>query len=187
MKHPLDAIPIARRQGIFWFLIACTLLVMLVFSLTGGPLATNSAPNGIVSLELAGTSSMTQEILDSWDQQAQLLAAFGLGFDYLFMVLYVLTLGLACIWARDSLRESRWPFAGLGTPLAWAVLAAAVLDGIENVSLMWQLLHGPADALARAAQVCAGIKFLFVFLALVFSFYALALLFVGRLVRQTNK
>lgn len=187
MKHPLDAIPIARRPGIFWFLVACTLVVMLVFSLTGGPLATDSAPNGIVSLELAGTSSKTQTILESWDQQAQLLAAFGLGFDYLFMALYVLTLGLACIWARDSLRESRWPFAGLGTPLAWVVLAAGVLDSIENACLMWQLIHGPADALARAAQVCAGIKFLFVFLGLVFSFYALALYFVGRLVRKTKE
>lgn len=184
MKYPLQSIPRARRAGLFWLLLSGTLLVMLVFSLTGEPLTTAAAPNGIVSLELAGSAAKTQAILDSWDHQAQLLAAFGLGFDYLFMVLYALTLGLACLWACDHLQEKRWPLASLGIPLAWATLAAAVFDSIENVCLTWQLIQEPADTWARVAQGCAGIKFLIIFVALIYIFYAVALSLAGRLVRQ---
>jgi hypothetical protein len=184
MRHPLESIPSAQRSRAFWFLLASTLLVMLVFSLTGGRLTTSAAPNGIISLELAGTADKTRLILDSWDQQAQLIAAFGLGFDYFFMVIYAVTLGLACLWARGSLHEKGWPFAGLAVPLAWAVLAAALLDSVENVSLIWQLVLGPADTWARAAMICAWIKFSLLFLAIVFCFYALTLAFMGRFSRQ---
>jgi hypothetical protein len=187
MKHPLEFISIAHRPVLFWSLFACTLLVMLIFNVIGQPLSTAAAPSGIVSLELAGSAEKTQMILDSWDAQAQLLAAFGLGFDYLFMVIYAATLGLACLWARDSLEKHRWPLVQLGVPLAWAALAAALLDAAENVGLLWQLVFGPADSWARIAQLCAWAKFGIIFLALVFAFYAIALQLVGRLSRQPGQ
>lgn len=187
MKHPLEFISTAHRRGLFWFLFACTLLVMLIFNVISQPLSTAAAPSGIVSLELAGTAEKTQIIMDSWDAQAQLLAAFGLGFDYLFMVIYAATLGLACLWARDSLQKDRWPLGRLGVPLAWATLAAALLDAAENVSLLRQLVYGPADSWARLAQLCAWTKFGIIFVALVFAFYAIALQLVGRLLRQPGQ
>ena len=57
---------------------------MMIFAITGAPLTTEDAPYGVVSLEIAGTVENAQDILDSWDTNAQIRAAFGLGLDFLF-------------------------------------------------------------------------------------------------------
>jgi hypothetical protein len=89
------------------------------------------------------------------------------------------------LWARDSLQINHWPLVKCGTPLAWAVFAAALLDAIENVGLLWQLIYGPVDSLARVAMLCAWIKFGIIFVALVYCFYAAVLHVTRRLVRPS--
>jgi hypothetical protein len=64
----------------------------------------------------------------SWDQSAQLHAAFSLGLDYLYLPLYAVTIALACVWAAaGGLRPWRMA-ARLGFVLALAELARLAHD-----------------------------------------------------------
>jgi len=173
MKHPLMSASFRDNKSVFWFFFISTLAVMFFMNLVGKPLFTPAAPYGIISYELAGTVEHAQEVLDSWDQEARLYAAFSLGFDYLFMVLYSITIALACLWGSRILHARRMPGASMGILLAWGSWLAAILDGIENIALSLILLNTPADPWPQVAQVSATIKFLLIFLGFIFAFFAL--------------
>jgi hypothetical protein len=140
MRHPLSAIPHGRRRLVFLPLLALTLLSMLVLAGLNRPLA----PYGIVAFELAGEQQRAVEIVGAWGEAARLSAAFGLGFDYLYLVAYSTTIGLACLWAAEQLRDRGWPLAGIGMALAWAQWLAGLLDAVENATL-FRVLLGPVE------------------------------------------
>lgn len=173
-----------NRRRLFWVLLVLTLLVMVIMNIVGAPLNNETAPSGIVSYELAGTPEKAQGILDSWDASAQRYAAFGLGFDYVFMLAYASLFSVAVGLAGDALRRRGWPLSWLGRPLVYAMWLAALMDAVENLALSVMLL--PADATAVApwpqlAQVCAVIKFGLLFIGLVYAFLGMAVSLVGRL------
>ena len=180
MRHPLMSVPLSSRKSLFWFLFLFTLGVMVSINLVSMPLITPAAPYGIVSYELAGTPEKSQEILDSWDETAQMHAAFSLGFDYLYMVLYSTTIALACIWGAALLQNHGWSGAWLGLMLAWGQWLAAIFDGTENLALSLILFGGPAAPWPQVAQVAAIIKFGIIFFGLIFSFFSLIVRFWKR-------
>ncbi|MBI3153133.1 MAG: hypothetical protein HYZ21_13435 [Chloroflexi bacterium] len=156
MKHPLEFVSMNLRKPIFYFFLALTITIFGVFSFLDQPLQTSAAPSGIVSFELARTLDASQTIVNSWDSNARLTAAFGLGFDYLFMPVYALALSLGLLLAGNG--KSNW-YQSLTIWLGWGAFAAAFFDAVENYTL-WQLLTGNADSLfPRIAAVCATIKF----------------------------
>ncbi len=53
--------------------------------------------------------------------------------------------------------------------LSWLVLAAGVLDAIENYALIQMLLSGASDLWARISWWCATPKFILVGLGLLFA------------------
>lgn len=73
-----------------------TLGCFLAVEATNRPLENDIAPLGILSLQFTGELSSALLILDSWGETARLHAAFNLGFDYLFLVVYALFLSAAC-------------------------------------------------------------------------------------------
>ena len=163
MSHPLDFIPNTAQKKIFFALLALTLGLVGVFSLLDAPLRTTAAPNGIVSFELAGTPEKADAIIQSWDARAQLFAAFGLGFDYIFMPAYALTISLGVLMA---LRKHSGIFSKTGIYAGWGMLLAALLDAVENVAL-WRLLSDTATSFCpRVAAVAATIKFGLILLGL---------------------
>lgn len=186
MKHPLEKIPPEVRKKSFWLLLGLTLALMFVFNLTGAPLITPAAPLGVVSYELAGSSTQMQAILDSWDQRAKIAASFGLGLDYLFMVAYSTTVGLGCIWAGEMLRRQRWPLAGLGALLAWGLWLAAALDAVENLALTVIIFGTLVSPWPEIARWCALVKFGLLFAGLVYSFLGLVVSLSGRLLRESQ-
>jgi hypothetical protein len=173
MKHPLMSAPFGDNKSIFGALFLFTLAVMYCLNLIGKPLITTAAPSGIISYELAGSVQNAQQIIDSWDQDARLHAAFSLGFDYLFMVLYSTTIAFACLWGARVLQARRIPGENIGILLAWGMWLAAIFDGIENIALSLILFNTPAAPWPQVAQICAAAKFLLIFLGLVFTFFAL--------------
>ena len=181
MNYPLMLLPTKWRARLFWITFLASIGIILVFGVIGAPLNTPAAPSGIVSYELAGSVPQAQAMLDSWDQTAKLYAAFGLGFDYLFMLAYSTALGLGCIWAADVLLKRGWSLARLGSPLAWGLWAAAGLDAIENIALTVILLAVNASPWPEIARWCATLKFALLFLGLVYAFLGLALNLVERL------
>ncbi len=161
----------AIRRQIFPIALVLTLLTMVVLTWVGEPLTTPVAPNGIVSYEFAGSVSRAREILNSWGETGRLHAAFSLGLDFLFIVAYGITIGLACAWAGEILSKRRWPLSGAGLPLAWGVCLAGVLDGIENVSLTVMLLVNVSSPWPQLAAACATVKFLLIAFALLYVAY----------------
>jgi hypothetical protein len=161
----------AIRRQIFPIALVLTLLTMIFLTWVGEPLTTQVAPNGIVSYEFAGNVNRAGEILNSWGEAGRLHAAFSLGLDFLFIVAYAITIGLACAWAGEILSKRRWPLARVGLLMAWGVCLAGVLDGIENVSLVVMLLVNVSSPWPQLAAACAAVKFLLIALALLYAAY----------------
>lgn len=180
MRHPFQSIPVNQRAKVFWPLLVVTLFLMVLLNVEGKPMVTPAAPLGIVSYELAGSVPKAQQILASWDQQAQLSAAFSLGLDYVFMLVYSAAIGLACIWTADALHRRGWPLASFGAPLAWGMWLAAALDAIENVALVVILFGTLQTPWPEIARVCAIFKFGLIFLGLVYAFFGLGVSLVVR-------
>ena len=169
MHHPFERIPTSKRWQIFVPLLVLTLAVMAVLNVVDGPLKTGAAPRGIVSYELAGSVAGARAILDSWSSQARVYAGFSLGFDFLFMVLYSVTIAYACVWVSGGLQGFWRPLASAGLLLAWGQGVAALLDATENAALLVMLFGVPAVPWPQVARGCATVKFTLVFLGLVYA------------------
>jgi hypothetical protein len=182
MSHPLLLIPQNKRKVVFWSLFAATLAWMVIMQIVNAPLITADAPQGIISFELAGSLGKAKWMLISWDVRAQKFAAFGLGIDYVFMLLYSTTIALACIWSGEVLRAVRWPLSGIGISLAWGQWIAAALDAVENIALATILLGGLAHPWPELARWCALFKFALIFIGLVYTFFGL----VARLAQRSH-
>ena len=182
IQSPLKDITSSGKT--IWFcLLALTLLLLVLLNLIGAPLINPTAPYGIISYELAGSVQKSQAILNSWETNAQLHAALSLGVDYLFMVLYALTISLACLWAARVILRKGWPFARLGAWLAYGVCLAAVLDAVENIALVQQLFGKVVPPWPEIARWCALIKFGLIFIGLVFAFLGV----IAYLFKQPNR
>ena len=161
----------AIRRQVFPPALVLTLLVMVILTWVGRPLTTLAAPSGIISYEFAGSVLRAKEILISWGEAGRVHAAFSLGLDFLFILAYMISIGLACTWAGEVLRGRGWPLGSLGTLLAWGVCLAGVLDGIENVGLTTMLFGTVSSPWPQLAAACAAGKFLLIALALLYAAY----------------
>jgi hypothetical protein len=156
MRHPLEFISQNLRKSLFYFFLTFTIVVFGVFRPLDAPLQTSAAPNGIVSFELARTLDSSQAMIQSWDSNARLTAAFGLGFDYLFMPVYAVALSLGLLLAGNG--RANW-YRAVTSWLGWGAFAAALFDAVENYSL-WRTLAGSVDPIfPQLAAFCATIKF----------------------------
>jgi hypothetical protein len=156
MRHPLEFIPRNLRKPLFFVFLALTLLIFGVFRVLDGPLRTAAAPDGVVSFELARTVDVAQGILSSWDTQARLFAAFGLGLDYLFMPAYAFALSFGILLMMNG--RTRW-YLQLAAWVGWGIFVAAGFDAIENLAL-WLILTGAVlSPYPEIAALCASLKF----------------------------
>ncbi|MCJ7724157.1 MAG: hypothetical protein MUP03_08500 [Anaerolineales bacterium] len=179
-RHPLDFIPSHTRRSLFLVLVPWTLLLMVLMQFLNSPLRTSAAPAGIVSFELAGTPDNALSIIGSWipkynpavyhiaaeDYKPLLYAAFSLGFDYLFMVSYAITIALGILLAAG---RHGGKFATIGIWLGWGLIVAALLDAVENI-VLWRILTGDVfHLLTQLAFWCASLKFSLILLGLIFA------------------
>ncbi len=67
MRHPLEFVPHGARKRLFLTFLLLTLSLFAVFRVLDAPLQTDSAPNGIVSFEMAGTPEKAFQIMVSWE------------------------------------------------------------------------------------------------------------------------
>jgi hypothetical protein len=164
MRHPLEFLPYDLRKPFFYVFFALTLIIFGVFSQLDQPLRNDSAPSGIVSFELARDVNSAQRMADSWGADARLVAAFGLGFDYLFMPVYASALSLGLLLALDNKPARYRSFAAL---MGWGVFVAALFDAVENYALWHTLTQNAASPYPQIAALCAIIKFTLLILGFV--------------------
>ena len=162
MRHPFRWILPLSQPRAFIALLMITLVVMLTLQVLAAPLQTGAAPLGIVSFELAGSMPVSQSILESWGSGGQLYAGLNLGLDYLFLVAYAGAIGLGCALLAQSLSERMRFLSTTGAGLAWAMIAAALLDAMENYALIRVLLGSQQELWPAVARWCAIPKFLIV-------------------------
>lgn len=177
MKHPLQLLSHSQQTTLFRITFALTLLIFGIFAIIGAPLQTPAAPQGIVSFELATNVQQAQAMVDSWKGAPTLWAAFGLGFDYLFMPIYALAAATACLWAARIFGERGSPAARAGVPLAWGAWLAGCLDALENAALLRMLVIAPENPYPQIARLAAQTKFALLLAAIGYALLALLLKF----------
>jgi hypothetical protein len=187
MHHPFENIQPQKLKLYFWPLLAATLVIMVLMNVIGAPLITSQAPSGIISYELAGSIPNATAILNSWNQDARLHAAFSLGFDYLFMLAYSSTIAMACVWAGRILERRKWPLADVARPLAWAQWLAALMDGLENLGLTLILFSSAVSPWPEIARWSAILKFSLIFLGMIYAFYGLAVSLLSRMKPEESR
>ena len=174
---PFATLSPAGKKRAFVFFFCLTLAVMTVMNLLDVPLRTAAAPSGIVSFELAGQPDAAQRIVASWDDEARIYAALSLGIDYLFMLAYSTAVALGCVILAQRMPPA---LALLGPYLAWAQWIAALLDAVENYSLI-RVLLGTAQGWATVARYCALPKFAIIGVGLLYLVAGALLLLWQRL------
>ncbi|HEX5725201.1 MAG TPA: hypothetical protein VFX98_07025 [Longimicrobiaceae bacterium] len=177
MTHPFAHVPPRRRPLLLGILLIASAGLAATLSAQGIPLRTAAAPGGVLSYEFAWTGARAAEILRSWAPMRE-IARQQLLIDFPYLLAYPLLLSLACVLLAGT-GPGGW--ARAGRFLAWAVLPAGLLDGIENAALLRMLEHGAADAPARVAGVCASLKFFLVGCAVAYVLAQGGRLLAGRL------
>jgi len=122
-------------------------------------LITQTAPRGIVSFELAGSIEKVGQILKEWGPEGKAYATLSLGLDYLFLIVYALFISLACVRITRYLAVKFSLLAAWGFGLGWAQLLAALLDAIENFTLINLALTSQRESWPVIARWCALVKF----------------------------
>ena len=149
MTHPFLCLPSTDRNVLVVSSAALTVFGMVVLWLADPGRLGGKGPS-VVGFELAGTAAKAKKIMDDWGEFGRVVAAFNLGFDYVFILGYSTLMTLGCLWA--SQRHSGWVLLNLGVLFAWLQWLAGALDCIEDASLLRMLFHGPLDAAARIAR-----------------------------------
>jgi hypothetical protein len=160
----------------------------LALTWLGADLKSKSAPQGIVSLELASSPKTVERILEEWrgdhpgismeDNLEKMVQAVPKGkdelalrltmLDFVFLLGYASALSMSCVWLA---RRSGLPTLGLA--LGWAIWLAALLDAVEN-TLLLRLMNGGVQSFNVLATLgCALGKFAIFLAALGFTCFAL--------------
>jgi len=154
-----------------WLLIAtgiAIVIILIIRAMFAGTEQTmhSGSPYGIVDFELAFSGKQAGMILSQWDREAVDAARASLLLDFLFIPAYAVAfVGITSLLTRN--RSTPWRRAGRS--LIGGGIAAALLDVLENLMLLYQL---QGDVIRQIppliAGVAASIKFLLLGIAVVF-------------------
>jgi hypothetical protein len=185
MWHPLEAIPPEYRGRALTALTVLTALIYGGVGYLGWILRTPEAPQGIVSLALAGDPLVAQSIIAAWSLQQTTLAQNYLIADLTFVMCYSTTLAMACVWSSRF-----WPpgaAATFGIFLAWCQCGTGLLGAIQNVALfniVWSSPAMPDGFVSNVARLATLAKFMLVEGALVYVAYTGVAASLGALLRS---
>lgn len=157
-RHPLAPFLGPSFGPVMTALVLLAVALQAALTATNRALLTAEAPWGLLSFTFAGSLIESRSIVESWDAAAQVRAAFNLGIDYLYLLVYGVTVGLACLWV--AARAPGVATARVGDAWAWAALAAAACDAVENIALFQLLLGSFWPVWPVVAAGFAGLKLL---------------------------
>lgn len=146
-------------RQLFWFSFVLTVICTLTMQLLNASLITSESPAGILSLQFSPYYSTTAVVLENWTPRQKLLAMFGLGFDYLYMVSYSATIFLGLMTVASNVPEKMKASTLFLTGFTWL---AGGLDAAENYFHMQLVLTSIVDRYAWPATICATMKFLII-------------------------
>jgi len=122
-----------------------------------------AAPHpSIVGFELAGTLEKADAVLNQWGETGRQRAIRQTWLDFLFLVLYAVTLALFCWRAAQG---QTGIFRILGLAVGWLALFAGLLDGVENIAMLQSLYGSRKPVFPALAYICASAKFMLILVA----------------------
>jgi hypothetical protein len=161
--HPFERWPERRRGRWLLALALVYAVVQIAIGAVNQPLTTDAAPDGIITLELAGTPAEASRIVDEWAREGALdEAGVSLGLDFLYMPLY------AALLAGIVVAVNRRPRWRIGSAVAWAPFIAAALDVVETVALVRVVDDPSVDGWAAVARAFALGKFALLIVTVLF-------------------
>lgn len=161
MLHPFEKLePITRRRALLAS-VAFFVVTTVTIGWVDSKYHTAAAPLGIVNFELARTPMMAQMILDAWSDHPGMNAwvAFGLGFDYLYLLSYGAMFALLAASIAARLHGPSPGLARVARIVAWLQFVAPLCDAIENAGLMAMLARAGTDPWAEVSAGFALAKF----------------------------
>lgn len=158
-----------KAQKRLWFgSLVISAISLSAIKVLDESLVNDVAPSGIISFEFARSITRSQQILSSWVAAEKIRCALSIGIDYLFLATYALFISVGCVYIANALKIRRLFLAKIGFLLAWTQFIAALLDAIENTALIQLLLGSRNEMYSWIAWGCAGFKFAFVGLGLIY-------------------
>jgi hypothetical protein len=149
------------------FLLAGTVVMMIVMSRTGTTLKTPLTPLGIVNLELANSAAKASETINVWASMRSVdnirAAKVNTSFDFIFLFFYSLLLYFLCKELAQSMAGS---FGYIGKLLAKGALIAGAFDVLENAGMLLSLNGHVNDVTTFFTFVFAVLKFTLVLASL---------------------
>jgi hypothetical protein len=148
-------IPAGFRTVTLIGLSVVTVGLMVLLAIQGAPLTTETSPWGIVSLELAWSTSNADRVVESWSTLGDTPTRQIL-LDFPFLVFYPVCLSL---WLSLMARGAKGWVATMGVLLSWGVLFSGPLDAIENLAMLKMLADQPTEILVKLSSISALLKF----------------------------
>jgi hypothetical protein len=159
------------RRGFGIVVLMLTVALMVVLGYRAQELKNAVAPQGIVSLEVAGSAAEAASIIASWKDPAA--AARQVYWDFAFILLYSLSLFNIGLSASRRAGVNNLPLlAAAARAAAWSGLLAGLFDMGENIGLLRELAGHATDRLAAWTSFCATTKFTLVATSFVVSISA---------------
>lgn len=158
VSHAVGGLSVDGRRRVLWLLAIAALAQLRVFLAFESQMKRAGGP-GIIPFELAGSTETSRQIVAAWGAQGRSAARKSLLVDFVFPPTYAALQALACdATAPGFANRGRGELAAAGTPIAWAQLAAAVFDYVENSALLL-VLAGLDRRAPRVARRAALVKF----------------------------
>lgn len=142
-----------EHQGKALWLLFCAVLVV------AWVLDAHKPPDGWLSLEFPRWLGLSAAPPNEWSTEQRETALFGLGLDFLFLLLYPLYLSLLCDRAGRYWSLPVW-LAGACAVFSWLILAAGALDVVENIGLYWLIRGDDGAALQWSVTLVSALKWL---------------------------
>jgi hypothetical protein len=162
LQAPFPNLGRSARARAMWALAAAELAQLGPLLSAEREMKASGGP-GILAFELAGSPERAERMLGKWGARGQRAARTSLLLDFPFPATYALLHCLACTTAGERHSErGRTRLAAAAPALAWAQLAAALFDYLENCSLLL-VLAGARGRVPAAARNAALSKFALLF------------------------
>ncbi len=149
-------------------LVAGTMLMIYIMSVTGKPLKTGTTPSGILNLEFASSAAATAKIVNAWEKESLIRKAeINTYWDFVFLLFYSALLFILCRGVSNRISGKNF-LNKTGKFLAAGALAAGMLDVLENGGMLVSLAGIIQDNISLFTFTASVIKWLLVILCILY-------------------
>jgi hypothetical protein len=157
-----------KKYTLFFFLLG-TLVMIYVMVKTGAPLKTMATPHGILDLEFAYNTALTETVINAWTVAGpvDLMAAAKMNtwFDFIFLFFYS---GFLFLAAKKISGSFVGGFGRAGKIIAKGALAAGIFDVCENSGMLATLSGYGSGTISFFTSSVSVIKWILAIMAVLY-------------------